>query len=90
MMSNRLAAMALLALLAGCNGSGEKGPERKTAAGEVLGGSISDSMLPLDTVLLQQPPELRKFRRVELAEQRDVTQQVQVHIHLVEPFPKPS
>ena len=56
MMSNRLAAMALLALLAGCNGSGEKGPERKTAAGEVLGGSISDSMLPLDTVQSQSPP----------------------------------
>ena len=52
----RLAALAPLALLAACNGSGEKGPERKTAAGEVLGGSISDSMLPLDTVQSQSPP----------------------------------
>ena len=52
----RLAALAPLALLAACSGSGEKGPERKTAAGEVLGGSISDSMLPLDTVQSQSPP----------------------------------
>jgi len=52
----RLAALASLALLAACNGSGEKGPERKTAAGEVLGGSISDAMLPLDTVRSQSPP----------------------------------
>jgi hypothetical protein len=52
----RLAALASLMLLAACNGSGEKGPERKTAAGEVLGGSISDSMLPLDTVQSQSPP----------------------------------
>ena len=52
----RLAALAPLALLAACNGSGEKVPERKTAAGEVLGGSISDSMLPLDTVQSQSPP----------------------------------
>ena len=52
----RLVALAPLALLAACNGSGDKGPERKTAAGEVLGGSISDSMLPLDTVQSQSPP----------------------------------
>jgi hypothetical protein len=52
-----LPALALLALLSGC---GEKksadGPERKTAAGEVLGGSISDAMLPLATVTSQSPP----------------------------------
>lgn len=52
----RLAALALLALISACNGSGEKGPERKTAAGEVLGGSITDAMLPLDTVQSQSPP----------------------------------
>ena len=52
----RLAVLVPLALLAACNGSGEKGPERKTAAGEVLGGSISDAMLPLDTVQSQSPP----------------------------------
>lgn len=56
MSPTRLAALALLALLSACNGAGEKGPERKTAAGEVLGGSISDSMLPLDTVQSQSPP----------------------------------
>ena len=52
----RHASVALLVMLSACNGSGEKGPERKTAAGEVLGGSISDSMLPLDTVQSQSPP----------------------------------
>ena len=56
MLPLRLAAPTALALLAACNGSAEKGPERKTAAGEVLGGSISDSMLPLDTVQSQSPP----------------------------------
>ncbi len=29
--------------------------ERRTAAGEVLGGTISDAMLPLDTVRSQAP-----------------------------------
>jgi len=56
MLPIRLVVLAPLMLLAACNGSGEKGPERKTAAGEVLGGSISDSMLPLDTVQSQSPP----------------------------------
>ena len=52
----RLVVLAPLMLFAACNGSEEKGPERKTAAGEVLGGSISDAMLPLDTVQSQSPP----------------------------------
>ena len=44
-------------LLAGCGGA-EKGAEgeRKSAAGDVLGGSISDAMLPLDSVTSQSPP----------------------------------
>ena len=52
----RLAALATLATLAACGDQQDKGPERKTAAGEVLGGSISDAMLPLDTVQSQSPP----------------------------------
>ena len=32
------------------------GDEAQTAEGEVLGGSISDAMLPLDTVTSQPPP----------------------------------
>jgi hypothetical protein len=51
----RLAALATLATLAACGDQQDKGPERKTAAGEVLGGSISDAMLPLDTVQSQSP-----------------------------------
>lgn len=43
--------------LAACGGSGDEAEgERKTAAGEVLGGTISDDMLPLDTVTSQSPP----------------------------------
>jgi len=56
MPSARIAALALLALLAACGDKKDGGPERKTAAGEVLGGSISDAMLPLDTVQSQSPP----------------------------------
>lgn len=56
MLPTRLTALALLALLAACGEKADTGPERKTAAGEVLGGSISDAMLPLDTVQSQSPP----------------------------------
>lgn len=54
----RAAAPVLLALaLAACGDkAASNGDERKTAAGEVLGGSISDDMLPLDTVTSQSPP----------------------------------
>ena len=52
-----LPALAILALLSGCGDrTSADGPERKTAAGEVLGGSISDEMLPLATVTSQSPP----------------------------------
>ncbi len=43
--------------LAACGGDAdETANERKTAAGEVLGGTISDAMLPLDTVQSQSQP----------------------------------
>lgn len=53
-MKNRLLILAIPALtLAACNsGTEEKGG---TASGEVLEGTISDAMLPLDT-LTSQPP----------------------------------
>ena len=51
----RLAAIAALPLaLAACQGE-EKPAEAKTAQGEILGGSASDAMLPLDTVRSQPP-----------------------------------
>ena len=53
----RLIALPMVFALIGC---GDKdtvaGTERNTAAGEVLGGSISDEMLPLDTVTSTSPP----------------------------------
>lgn len=41
-------------LLAACGGS-EKDKDERTASGQVLQGSISDSMLPLDTVTSKAP-----------------------------------
>lgn len=60
MNARRLALLPLIVALAACGGSEERAEgERKTAAGEVLGGSISDDMLPLDTVTSESAP-LRK------------------------------
>ena len=57
MKSARPMMLALLAALAACGGTDEGAEgERRTAAGEVLGGTISDDMLPLDTVTSQSPP----------------------------------
>ena len=53
------AALIPLALLAGCGEEPVAEPtdnDGRTAAGEVIGGTISDSMLPLDTVRSQSPP----------------------------------
>ncbi len=50
-----LAASALLAACGGDNAQREEGGVGE-AEGEVLGGSISDEMLPLDTIKSQSPP----------------------------------
>ena len=48
--------IAAFALLAGCGDKAvEKGPERRSAAGEVLGGEVNDDMLPLDTARSTSP-----------------------------------
>lgn len=53
---NRLLIAAALALtLAGCGGNEARKDETATAGGEVLPGSASDAMLPLDTVRSQAP-----------------------------------
>lgn len=50
-------AIVLAAALPACgdNGGETAGPERRTAAGEVLGGEASDAMVPLDTVQSTSP-----------------------------------
>ena len=62
---NRFAILAATCLvLAACGDNSapaEQVDENATARGEVLGGSISDDMLPLDTVTSQSPP-LREER----------------------------
>lgn len=55
MKAARLLSLPLIAALASCGGQ-TSDAERKTSAGQVLGGSISDEMLPLDTVTSQSPP----------------------------------
>ncbi len=57
----RFAVLALLASgLAACNGDAPSenttGEARRGAKGEVLGGTISDDMLPLDTLRSRSPP----------------------------------
>jgi len=48
-----LPALIALGLLAGCGGDASS--DKRTATGEVLEGTISDDMLPLDTVKSQAP-----------------------------------
>lgn len=52
--NNIWAALALLALLAGCGGD-KSSSDARIAEGEVLEGSISDAMLPLDRLQSQAP-----------------------------------
>ena len=49
-------AFVVLTLLAGCGGDKSPQGDGRTASGEVLQGSISDDMLPLDTLTSQAPP----------------------------------
>lgn len=51
-----LASMGLLAACGGDNTVKEQPTDARTARGEVLGGTISDDMLPLDTRRSQSPP----------------------------------
>jgi hypothetical protein len=55
-LSRSLALLLPLALLAGCNDKPSRNDQR-SASGEVLEGTISDDMLPLDK-LKSQPPLL--------------------------------
>ncbi len=49
-------ALPLLVLLAGCGGDAPA-DDGRAASGEVLEGSISDDMLPLDRLRSEPPPE---------------------------------
>lgn len=54
-----LIAVACAALLACGEKTDTAGPERRSAAGEVLGGEVTDDMLPLDTVRSTSPADAR-------------------------------
>lgn len=51
-------ALALLGPLAACGdtNSSDSAAERSSAAGRVLGGEVTDDMLPIDTVKSTSPP----------------------------------
>ena len=72
----RFALLPALILASAC---GERTPDRtddaREAEGEVLGGSISDDMLPLDQVQSQSPP-IREERTVTVTESDDGSTQV--------------
>ncbi|MFA6219119.1 MAG: hypothetical protein WC692_05005 [Erythrobacter sp.] len=55
----RFVAVPLALLLAACGGASAPASsedDRRKARGEVLGGSISDAMIPLDTLESKSPP----------------------------------
>ena len=54
MMRNSIVVGCLVLTLAACKGD-EKKPVGGNASGEILPGSVSDAMLPLDTVTSQAP-----------------------------------
>jgi hypothetical protein len=52
-----LAALSLALLIAACGQQSKPAADdSRSAEGQVLGGTISDAMLPLDTVTSQPPP----------------------------------
>lgn len=54
----RLTVMALAALLGGCKADATRdGSDRRGAEGEVLGGTISDEMIPLEKIQSQSPAQ---------------------------------
>ena len=62
---NRFALFFLACLAAGCTPETDAPAERGgEAAGEVLGGSISDAMIPLDQLESEAPPAPREGPRV--------------------------
>ncbi len=52
-------ALLLASTVAACGTDSDSGPERRTAAGQVLGGEVSDAMIPLDTVRSTAPVAAR-------------------------------
>ena len=54
-MKTGLVALAAVLALSGCKGDPQKDAGAGTAQGQVLPGSASDAMLPLDTVKSQAP-----------------------------------
>ena len=55
-MIRSVSTLIALGLLAACGGEAEPVVENADAGGDVLEGSISDAMLPLDTLTSQSPP----------------------------------
>lgn len=70
-----------LAMLAACGGDDvEKGGDSRTAAGEVLEGSISDGMIPLDAIKSQAP-----LMKVEKSQDGAVADETEQPANVAEP-----
>lgn len=82
MMRNAIVLGCLVLALAACKGD-EKKPVGGNASGEILPGSVSDAMLPLDTVTSQAP----LAPKAETSEKGDTTKPGRP---AADPKPKPS
>ncbi|WP_237452051.1 hypothetical protein [Qipengyuania algicida] len=57
MMMRSLVLAAVCIVLSGCGQKAQQRTDNRAAEGQVLGGTISDSMLPLATVTSTSPPD---------------------------------
>ncbi|MEL7218164.1 MAG: hypothetical protein AAGK01_07005 [Pseudomonadota bacterium] len=72
-----LLALPILLIVSACEETGETDPsanqEVVEASGDVLGGSISDDMIPLDELQSQSPPAERSASACEESGSEDAT-----------------
>ncbi len=75
-----IALLPALVFASACSGDvPDRADDAREAEGEVLGGSISDDMLPLDQLQSQSPP-IREERTVTVTENEDGSSSVQTAV----------
>ncbi|NVE94862.1 hypothetical protein [Altererythrobacter lutimaris] len=86
----RLILIAPLAFVAACSSEPEEsaGGEDLEAKGEILGGTISDDMLPLESVTSQSPPlagEEERLQRLSSEQDRTPAGSIEAEPEAIEP-----